>query len=195
MSDNDPGANQAEGVKITDKRKLDPETGAPRTPSGEQETPVSEQEVPSDLVVELDPVAELTADLQRLQAEFANYRKRVERDRETTRDLVVSNTLADLLPVIDDIGRARTHGELEGAFKSVGEALETTVSRLGLKPFGAPGDEFDPTKHEAISHEYSAEVSTSTCMNVFQPGYEFNGRIIRAAIVSVADPQPANVEQ
>jgi molecular chaperone GrpE len=194
MSDNDPGVDQAEGVKITDKRKLDPETGAPRSPSGEQESPVLEQEVANDSVVELDPVAELTADLQRLQAEFANYRKRVERDRETTRDLVVSNTLAELLPVIDDIGRARTHGELEGAFKSVGEALESTVTRLGLKPFGAPGDEFDPTKHEAISHEYSADVSTSTCMNVFQPGYEFNGKIIRAAIVSVADPETVNAE-
>jgi molecular chaperone GrpE len=194
MSDNDPGVTEAEGVKITDKRKLDPETGAPRSPSGEQETPVSEQDVANDSVVELDPVAELTADLQRLQAEFANYRKRVERDRETTRDLVVSNTLAELLPVIDDIGRARTHGELEGAFKSVGEALESTVTRLGLKPFGAPGDEFDPTKHEAISHEYSADVSSSTCMNVFQPGYEFNGKIIRAAIVSVADPETVNAE-
>ncbi|MGA0002611.1 MAG: nucleotide exchange factor GrpE [Candidatus Nanopelagicales bacterium] len=194
MSDNDQGVNQAEGVKITDKRKLDPETGAPRSPSGEQETPVSEQDVANDSVVELDPVAELTADLQRLQAEFANYRKRVERDRETTRDLVISNTLAELLPVIDDIGRARTHGELEGAFKSVGEALESTVTRLGLKPFGAPGDEFDPTKHEAISHEYSADVSTSTCMNIFQPGYEFNGKIIRAAIVSVADPETVNAE-
>jgi molecular chaperone GrpE len=187
MSDNDPGVDQAEGVKITDKRKLDPETGAPRT-SDVQDAPVS------DLDVESDPVAELTADLQRLQAEFANYRKRVERDRETTRDLVVSNTLADLLPVIDDIGRARTHGELEGAFKSVGESLESTVTRLGLKPFGSPGDEFDPTKHEAISHEYSTEVSTATCMNVFQPGYEFNGRIIRAAIVSVADPETANAK-
>jgi molecular chaperone GrpE len=89
---------------------------------------------------------------------------------------------------------ARTHGELEGAFKSVSEALESTVTRLGLKPFGAPGDEFDPTKHEAISHEYSADVTTSTCMNVFQPGYEFNGRIIRAAIVSVADPETVNAE-
>jgi len=194
MTDNDQGITEAAGVKITDKRKLDPETGAPRSSSDDQETPVSEQEVAGDSVVEMDPVAELTADLQRLQAEFANYRKRVERDRETTRDLVVSNTLAELLPVIDDIGRARTHGELEGAFKSVGEALESTITRLGLKPFGAQGDEFDPTKHEAISHEYSADVSTSTCMNIYQPGYEFNGRIIRAAIVSVADPETAQAE-
>lgn len=175
----------AQGVKVTDKRKLDPETGAPRTPSGEQEAPVLEQETPSD------PVAELTADLQRLQAEFANYRKRVERDRDATRDLVISNTLAQLLPVIDDIGRARTHGELEGAFKSVGETLEATVERLGLKPFGEAGDVFDPTRHEAIAHEFSDEVTSSTCIAVFQPGYEFAGRIIRAAIVSVADPASA----
>jgi len=184
MSENDQDV-AAQGVKVTDKRKLDPETGAPRTPSGEQEAPVSEQETPSD------PVAELTADLQRLQAEFANYRKRVERDRDLTRDLVISNTLAQLLPVIDDIGRARTHGELEGAFKSVGETLEATVERLGLKPFGEAGDVFDPTRHEAIAHEFSDEVTTSTCVAVFQPGYEFAGRIIRAAIVSVADPAPA----
>jgi molecular chaperone GrpE len=186
MSDNDQGV--AEGVKITDKRKLDPETGAPRTPKGDEEASASESASPSD------PVAELTADLQRLQAEFANYRKRVDRDRETARDLMVANTLSELLPVLDDIGRARTHGELEGAFKSVGEALEATVSRLGMKPFGESGDEFDPTRHEAISHEYSADVTKSTCVNVFQPGYEFAGRTIRAAIVSVADPEPANAE-
>lgn len=186
MSENDHGLTEAEGVKVTDKRKLDPETGAPRIPTDAQETPASESTTASD------PVAELTADLQRLQAEFANYRKRVDRDRETARDLVVANTLSELLPVLDDIGRARTHGELEGAFKSVGESLESTVSRLGLKPFGEPGDEFDPTRHEAISHEYSADVTTSTCMNVFQPGYEFAGRTIRAAIVSVADPEASN---
>jgi molecular chaperone GrpE len=185
MSDNDQGLDQAEGVKITDKRKLDPETGAPRTQPGDEEASAPEPAAPSD------PVAELTADLQRLQAEFANYRKRVDRDRETARDLMVASTLSELLPVLDDIGRARTHGELEGAFKSVGEALEATVSRLGMKPFGAPGDEFDPTRHEAISHEYSADVTKSTCVNVFQPGYEFAGRTMRAAIVSVADPESA----
>lgn len=188
MSEDDQSA-AAEGVKVTDKRKLDPETEAPGTPSGEQEASVLEQETPSD------PVAELTADLQRLQAEFANYRKRVDRDREATRDLVVANTLTELLPVIDDIGRARTHGELEGAFKSVGESLESTVTRLGLKPFGEAGDVFDPTRHEAIAHEYSDEVTTSTCVAVFQPGYEFAGRIIRAAIVNVADPAPTAAAQ
>ena len=136
----------------------------------------------------VDPVVELTADLQRLQAEYANYRKRVERDRELTRELIISGTLSEFLPIIDDIGRARTHGELEGAFKSVGESLESVVHRLGLKPFGEPGDEFDPTKHEAIAHEHSDEVDKPTCAIVYQAGYEFNGKVIRAAIVSVSDP-------
>lgn len=182
MSENDQAVHETEGVKITDKRKLDPQTGEPRSTD---QAPVSDgvsQSAPAD------PVAELTADLQRLQAEYSNYRKRVERDREVTRELTISGTLAEFLPIIDDIGRARTHGELEGAFKSVGEALESTVHRLGLKPFGQPGDEFDPTRHEAISHEHSADVDKATCMTVYQPGYEFNGKIIRAAIVSVADP-------
>lgn len=176
MNENDRGV-ETEEVKITDKRKVDPQTGAPRS---------EDQGAPADAPV--DPVAELTADLQRVQAEYSNYRKRVERDREATRELTISGVLAEFLPVIDDIGRARTHGELEGAFKSVGEALESTVTRLGLKPFGEPGDEFDPTRHEAIAHEHSDDVDKPTCVVVYQPGYEFNGKIIRAAIVSVADP-------
>lgn len=187
MSENDHGV-ETEDVKITDKRKLDPETGAPRSVDPDASVSVDSTQMDSTPEVALDPIAELTADLQRVQAEYANYRKRVERDREVTRDLIISGTLAEFLPVIDDIGRARTHGELEGAFKSVGEALESTVHRLGLKPFGEPGDEFDPTRHEAIAHEHSDEVDKPTCAIVYQPGYEFNGRVIRAAIVSVADP-------
>lgn len=183
MSEYDQSVQETEGVKITDKRKLDPETGAPR--SENDQAPVLDEGTPA---TPSDPVAELTADLQRLQAEFSNYRKRVERDREVTRELTISGTLAEFLPIIDDIGRARAHGELEGAFKSVGEAMESTVQRLGLKPFGQPGDEFDPTRHEAISHEHSAEVTKPTCTTVYQSGYEFNGKIIRAAIVSVSDP-------
>lgn len=183
MSENDQAVQETEGVKITDKRKLNPETGQPR--SENDQAPVSGEATEN---VPTDPVAELTADLQRLQAEYSNYRKRIERDREITRELTISGTLAEFLPIIDDIGRARTHGELEGGFKSVGEALESTIHRLGLKPFGQPGDEFDPTRHEAISHEHSAEVNKSTCVTVYQAGYEFNGKVIRAAIVSVADP-------
>jgi molecular chaperone GrpE len=172
-----------EGIKISDKRKLDPETGEPRTSGAADAAPDV-----ADATTLSDPLAELTADLQRVQAEFANYRKRVDRDKETTKAAVVARTLGELLPMLDDIGRARTHGELEGAFKSVGEALESTVARLGLTAFGQPGDAFDPMRHEAIAHEHSDQVQTATCVAVFQPGYEFAGQVIRAAIVSVADP-------
>ena len=185
-----------EGVKITDKRKLDPTTGEPRTSSDDAGAAnLGEANGADTINVESgsDKVAELTADLQRLQADFANYRKRVARDQELLRDQIVAKTLAELLPVLDDIGRARAHGELEGGFKSVGEALESTVARMGLTSFGQPGDAFDPMQHEAIAHEYSAEVTTSTCIAVFQLGYEFAGKVVRPAFVSVADPAPANV--
>ena len=134
-------------------------------------------------------VTELTADLQRVQAEYANYRKRVERERELSADLVSGSTLAELMPILDDIGRAREHGDLDGAFKTVAEALESTVTRLGIERFGVAGDEFDPTIHEAISHQHSSEVTGPTCVSVFQPGYRFKGRVLRPAIVAVADPE------
>jgi molecular chaperone GrpE len=139
-------------------------------------------------------LAERTADLQRLQAEYANYRRRVERDREQAREQHVAGTLAELLPVLDDIGRAREHDELNGAFKSVGEALEGSVARLGLERFGAVGDPFDPALHEAISHAHSPDVTETTCVAVLQPGYRFAGRVVRPARVAVADPDTSGVE-
>lgn len=186
--------HESEGVKVTDKRKVDPQTGAPRKGAGQADV---EQDlvdtVDGEIVepVEVDQVAELTDMVQRVQAEFANYRKRVDRDAEQLRQRIVIGTLTELLPILDDIGRARGHGELEGGFKSVGEALEALVNRMGLAPFGEPGDEFDPLRHEAIAHDLSDDVTTSTCVAVFQPGYEYAGRVIRPAIVSVADPVPA----
>ena len=182
--------SEDEGIKITDNRKLDPETGEPRT-SPDVAGATGSDTTHSGTDTPGDKVAELTADLQRLQAEYSNYRKRVARDQEVLRDQIVAKTLSELLPVLDDIGRARTHGELEGGFKSVGEALESTVTRIGLVAFGEPGDLFDPVRHEAIAHEYSAEVTTSTCVAVFQSGYEFGGKVIRPAFVSVADPLSA----
>jgi len=176
---------ETDGVNIAEE--FDSATDAPVQETG-QEASLQDGHVESGTTPDFDAVAELTADLQRLQAEFANYRKRIERDRELVRAQVIAGTLSELLPVLDDIGRAREHGDLEGAFKSVGEALESTVNRLGLKPFGSAGDAFDPTRHEAISHEHSDDVETATCANVFQPGYEFAGRIVRPAIVSVVDP-------
>ena len=133
-------------------------------------------------------VAERTADLQRLQAEYANYRKRVERDREAVREFAVAEALSALLPVLDDIGRAREHGELEGGFKQVAESLETTVGKLGLTRFGEPGDPFDPTQHEALMHSYSDDVSEPTAVQILQPGYSYAGRVVRPARVAVAEP-------
>ncbi|MGH3394400.1 MAG: nucleotide exchange factor GrpE, partial [Streptosporangiaceae bacterium] len=133
-------------------------------------------------------LAERTADLQRLQAEYANYRKRVERDRLAVREQALANVLHELLPVLDDIGRAREHGELSGGFKSVADSLESAVSKLGLQTYGEKGDPFDPTVHEALMHSYSTEVSEPTCVQILQPGYKVGDRIIRPARVAVAEP-------
>jgi molecular chaperone GrpE len=133
-------------------------------------------------------LAERTADLQRLQAEYANYRKRVERDRLAVREQALANMLQGLLPVLDDIGRAREHGELTGGFKSVAESLEGIVIKLGLTAFGENGDPFDPTLHEALMHSYSADVTEPTAVQILQPGYKVGERIIRPARVAVAEP-------
>ena len=133
-------------------------------------------------------LAERTADLQRLQAEYANYRKRVERDRMAVREQALANVLTELLPVLDDIGRAREHGELTGGFKSVGESLEGIAVKLGLTSFGESGDPFDPTLHEALMHSYSADVTEPTAVQILQPGYKVGERIIRPARVAVAEP-------
>ena len=197
---------EPEGPVIRDKRRLDPETGQVREPAA-ADGPAPAGPVGGDPgaggdqaaagASEPGPVedetaralAERTADLQRLQAEYANYRRRVDRDREVVRDTAVANVLSNLLPVLDDIGRAREHGELEGGFKSVGEALEQMVERLGLQRFGAAGDPFDPTVHEALTHSHSAEVTEPTCVDVFQPGYRLGDRVVRPARVAVADPE------
>jgi molecular chaperone GrpE len=203
---------ERQGPVIHDRRRIDPQTGALREPAetpapaapGQEggATTVTDQDtrttgtdqdtdtLAEDVAEELSrQISERTADLQRLQAEYANYRRRVERDREAIREHAVANVLGNLLPVLDDVGRARDHGELDGGFKSVGEALEQIVDRLGLQRFGAPGDPFDPTVHEALTHSHSADVSEPTCVEVFQPGYRLGDRVVRPARVAVADPE------
>ncbi|MEK9519646.1 nucleotide exchange factor GrpE [Streptomyces sp. NPDC087908] len=133
---------------------------------------------------------ERTADLQRLQAEYQNYRRRVERDRVTVKEIAVAGLLSDLLPVLDDVGRARDHGELVGGFKSVAESLETVVAKMGLQQFGKEGEPFDPTIHEALMHSYAPDVTETTCVAILQPGYRIGERTIRPARVAVAEPQP-----
>ena len=135
-----------------------------------------------------EQLAERTADLQRVSAEYANYRKRVERDRAAVREQALANVLHGLLPVLDDIGRAREHGELVGGFKSVAESLEAAVTKLGLESFGEDGEPFDPKVHEALMHSYSPDVTEPTCVRVLQPGYKIGDRTLRPARVAVAEP-------
>ncbi|AQW52225.1 nucleotide exchange factor GrpE [Streptomyces violaceusniger] len=146
------------------------------------------------LQAQLDQVrtalSERTADLQRLQAEYQNYRRRVERDRVTVKEIAVASLLSELLPVLDDIGRAREHGELVGGFKSVGESVESVSAKLGLQQFGKEGEPFDPLVHEALMHSYAPDVTETTCVQILQPGYRIGERTIRPARVAVAEPQP-----
>jgi molecular chaperone GrpE len=133
-------------------------------------------------------LAERTADLQRLQAEYANYRKRVDRDRAAVREQAVAGVLASLLPVLDAIDQAREAGELSGGFKSVADSLTAALGRLGLVTYGDKGDAFDPKIHEALTHSYSPDVTEDTCVEILQPGYKVGDRILRPARVAVAEP-------
>lgn len=136
-----------------------------------------------------DLTATLTADLQRLQAEYSNYRKRVERDRAVASEIAVASVLSELLSTLDDIDRAAQHGELTGGFKSVADQLISTTTKLGLEKYGNDGDEFDPQIHEALMHETSADVKVPTASKILQPGYKFKERVLRPARVSVTDPE------
>lgn len=142
--------------------------------------------VESQTVSVTDEIANLTADLQRLHAEYSNYKKRVDRDRELVRERAVEAALSTLLPVLDDLDLAAQHGELVGGFKSVGDKLVTTLATLGLTPFGQVGESFDPARHEALMRESVPEVTEPTVVRVLQVGYQMNGRILRPARVSVA---------
>jgi molecular chaperone GrpE len=179
-----------EGVRVSDKRRIDPETFEVRESATRNEALAAEDAAASALEGDVAgveaKVAELTADLQRVHAEYANYRKRVERDRVAVQEMAVAGAINELLPVLDDIERAREHGELEGAFRTVGEAFEAALTKLGLEKFGASGEEFDPTVHEALTSEENDAVSVPTVTMVYQPGYRFAGRVLRPARVAVA---------
>jgi molecular chaperone GrpE len=150
----------------------------------------SEEVVSDEAVVEVvDPVTALTEDLQRLQAEFANYRKRIERDRSLASDLAISSVLFEFLAILDDLDRAESHGELSGGFKAVAEQINTTMTKLGLEKYGSAPEAFDPNIHEALLHETSSEVRETTVSKILQPGYKYKERILRPARVVVTDPE------
>ena len=142
-----------------------------------------------ELILAQTALAERTLDLQRIQAEFLNYKRRVERDRELVKQNATYSVLSGMLPVLDDIDRAREHGELEGGFKAVADSLDRTVAGLGLTKFGAKGDEFDPNLHEALMHGHSPDVTTTVVDVVAQAGYRIGDRVVRAAKVTVLDPE------
>src|SRR5436190_10716751 len=190
-------APSEEGPVIRDKRRIDPTTGevrpgAPSAPvpdSAGGDAAALEDELADMVSTDLQKlVDERTADVQRLQAEFANYRRRVERDRHAVAEQALASVLVGLLPVLDDIDRAREHGEVDGGFKLVADGLETTLTKLGLERFGDVGDPFDPTIHEALTHALSSDVTEPSCGQVFQPGYRVGERILRAARVGVVEP-------
>jgi molecular chaperone GrpE len=184
-----------EGIRITDRRKYDPVTNQVRQPAAPAAAPAP-AEVPDEAAVGEEPDAvaaaqaradEATADAKRIAAEYANYRRRVDRDRELQRDLVVKAVMADLLPVLDAIELAREHGELSGGFKSVADALEAVAAKHGVAKLGEVGEPFDPTVHHGVLSEVSEEVEGPTVVRVFRNGYRIKDQVLRAAEVVVAD--------
>ena len=133
-------------------------------------------------------LAERTTDLQRLQAEYANYRKRVDRDRTAVQEQAIVKTLTGLIPVLDAINQAREHGELSGGFEKVADSLLAALGRLGLVAYGEKGDPFDPKIHEALTYTDSPDVAEDTCVEIIFPGYKVGDRILRPAKVAVAAP-------
>jgi molecular chaperone GrpE len=140
-------------------------------------------------VVAVDPITVLTNDLQRLQADFQNYRKRIDKERSESTEIVTSLVLAQFLGALDDIDRAEEHGELSGGFKAVADQLIATTTKLGLSKFAEIGSAFDPNIHEALMHDTSPDVSNTQVTKVLRPGYKFKERILRPAQVIVTDPE------
>ena len=165
------------------------------TSESENTAPESSDKELSDAVdealaeVEVDEVAVLTSDLQRVQAEYSNYRKRVDQDRITANEITTAIVLSELLPVLDDISRAEEHGELTGGFKAVADQLQAITTKLGLAKFSDVDVPFDPNIHEALMHSTSPDVTETSVTQVLQPGFKFKDRVIRPARVAVTDPE------
>jgi molecular chaperone GrpE len=196
-------ANPHEPVTVTDKRRIDPETGAvraaaggaPSRPSGGAPSgpALAATEAPAPAPPADDKVAELTADLQRVQADFANYRKRALRDQQVIAERTKAAVVAQLLGVLDDLDRARSHGDLEsGPLRSVADKLATALEGLGLSGFGDEGDEFDPSLHEAVQHE--GDGTHPIVGSVLRRGYKVGDQVVRHALVGVVDTVPNGEE-
>ncbi|NLT30692.1 MAG: nucleotide exchange factor GrpE [Propionibacterium sp.] len=199
MTDPQGAPQEPQGPTVHDRRRIDPDTFEARTTegaspaadaAGEGVTPEpaateggSERE--AELAKEL---SERTLDLQRLQAEYVNYKRRVDRDRDVARQNGVESVLMDILPILDDLQAAREHEELTGGFKAVADEIEQTAAKYGLAAYGAKGDPFDPTIHEALFHSYVDGLEGPTCVDVLQVGYMWKERRLRTAKVAVGEP-------
>lgn len=193
------------GPTVRDRRRIDPDTYQVREPQAAAPAPGGAGQ-PGQTAPTADPakepsavnsttewetaLSERTADLQRLQAEYVNYKRRVDRDRDVSRRGAIEGVLRDLLPVMDDIRSAAEHGELTGGFKAVTDELTKVTRRYGLEAFGEKGDTFDPHIHEALLHAHSDDVTGPTCVEILQPGYRVAERVLRPARVAVAEPDP-----
>jgi molecular chaperone GrpE len=182
-----------ERVVVRDRRRIDPVTGEVRAPAdGPAGVAPEATGAGPDAVAAAElaaQVAERTADLQRVTAEYANYRRRVERDRESVQVGARVQVVSELLTVLDDIDRAEAHGDLTGPFKAVADKLVAVVQKLGLESFGLEGEPFDPSVHEAVQHEAgTADGPTVTVVSaVLRRGYRIADRVLRPAMVTVAD--------
>ena len=193
----DHEGEELHGPTVRDRRRIDPETYQVREP---QETAAPAAEAPGNptaSTVEVDELkialAERTADLQRLQAEYVNYKRRVDRDRDLARKVAVETMVKDLLPVLDDIRSARDHDELTGGFKAVADEIDRITTKYGLESFGEKGDPFDPHIHEALLHAHATGITGPTCVEILQAGYRIGDKILRPARVAVAEPGPEPV--
>jgi molecular chaperone GrpE len=175
--------------EMADETEVESDRGTTGADAGSDTGSDADLAAADELILAQTALAERTLDLQRIQAEFLNYKRRVDRDRDLVRENATYSVLSGLLPVLDDIDRAREHGEVEGGFKAVADSLDRIVSGLGLTKFGAKGDEFDPNVHEALMHGHSSEVTTTTVDVVAQAGYRIGDRVVRAARVTVLDPE------
>jgi molecular chaperone GrpE len=186
------GESDSAAETTPEKKTGKKSVGAHRARDEEEVAPVAEDAKPAadaELAALRSDLDERTHDLQRVTAEYANYRKRVDRDRGAAAEQTTGAVLTALLPVLDDIDRAREHGDLVGPFASVAEQLTAATGKLGLVAFGEKGDPFDPNRHEAVAHQTSADVTEPTCVEVMRRGYTLGERLLRPAMVAVADPE------
>lgn len=193
-----PEEVSGERIMFKNNRRIDPETGQARVPAetvaeaderAGHTAPIGDSAEAAGIAAAQAEAAERTADLQRLTAEYANYRKRVERDKQAARELGEAKVITELLAICDDLDRAAEHGDLTGGFKTVADKFTGILQNLGLERYGAENDPFDPAVHEAVQFATAPDVTEQVIGSVMRVGYQLGGRVLRAAVVAVTGPE------